>query len=510
MFFKKKAFTITIGNKGAILALHNNKKIENKFFIESLSRNYRDKILDILQKNKKCPIYILLDNSEQIYTNKTYPATNIIDLYKIIKRYEIKEFKKPTKEDEKQIAHNHIVKKNKTNKNWECMYISSIYFEAMDDWIKFLLRRAPNYIKGIYMLPIEIANIVKNINSLAKNNKKKNVNLIITQNKVSGIRQTILMNNKIIFTRIAHYDFGSKNFITEFEQDIFRTTEYLKRILPNLGIKDINIINILPSSILEKIRNIKNSEISFNHYTPREFANLNKRSNLLPKNSQYSDILIANIFVNSRKILRFNNKKIQKLFYFDISAKIINIMSVFLIMTSLIYLLYIQIEQIKNNTEFNKLSEHQSEKQSELSRIKKSALEDASKHKNPSKKHLEMDEIIEFGKFDEILSENKSEPIKLTNQLEFINKEELTIKNLDFKNSFSFEENRDNIQFKINANINNKNGEVEDLFKIYDQMILNFKNNFKNKKIIDSGLPKNIDYSKKYYEIPITITIKNK
>ncbi len=185
---------------------------------------------------------------------------------------------------------------------------------------------------------------------------------------------------KIIFTRIAQYDFNSDNFVVDFEQDIFRTSEYLKRILPNLSIKDIEIINILPSSILEKVQNIKNSEIKFNNYTPADFAILNKCNNLIPKNSQYCDLLIANIFAYSRKILKFDNKKIKKLFYFDIICKAINSVSIAVFVIIFIYLFRIQIEQVANNLYFKKISKRWQENRARIS------FNQMKKHKKNTKK----------------------------------------------------------------------------------------------------------------------------
>ncbi len=65
----------------------------------------------------------------------------------------------------------------------------------MQKWVNFLLKKAPNYLNGIYMLPVEIYSLIKNI-KVSKDSDKSPVKLIITQNKVSGIRQTILMNDK--------------------------------------------------------------------------------------------------------------------------------------------------------------------------------------------------------------------------------------------------------------------------------------------------------------------------
>ncbi|HLD77305.1 MAG TPA: hypothetical protein VI861_04150, partial [Rickettsiales bacterium] len=82
----KNSFVITIGDQGAILALHKSGAIKNKIFIPKLNDELKKELLLLFNKNKLDPIYILLDTIDQIYKKKTYPFIKIHDLKQLVKR----------------------------------------------------------------------------------------------------------------------------------------------------------------------------------------------------------------------------------------------------------------------------------------------------------------------------------------------------------------------------------------------------------------------------------------
>ena len=134
MLFKKKAFTLTIGNANALLTLYNNKNIETKILVPVLAAEDKVELLKIFEKHKYAPITIILDNSEQTYTNKSYPHIGSSDLKQVVARQIKQEFSLYGSDD---IFFNHIIRHNKRKHLWECIYISSTYFEELEKWINF-------------------------------------------------------------------------------------------------------------------------------------------------------------------------------------------------------------------------------------------------------------------------------------------------------------------------------------------------------------------------------------
>ncbi len=525
--FTKKAFTITIGNESSLLSLNHGTHVKNKVLVPSLSREGKIQLLKIFKQNKGVPVYILLDNAEQTYTNKSYPSINRLDLKQIINRHLQQEFQSISNSEE--LVYNYMTYKNKKMKKWECMYVSSVYFDAMDQWIDFLLQEVSNPLLGIYMLPIETVSLIKKLhlaqnqieNKKAKKNEDENENknenkdndnsnkitLLIIQNKVSGIRQVVFLNEKIIFTRLTKYEYEDKNFIVDFEQDIFRTNEYLKRILPNLKMEDVEIINILPRFVIEKISHIKNHEINFTNYTPREAAEKIGYNKLIPKNSQFADILVSSVFVNSNKILKSITKKIKSLWILDTLSKISVGISFSLLLVVIFYSIFIQIEQSGNSKQINRLIKTKLMEEQNLVKIKEQVIgEEAPKDNGVL---LGIDEIIAFGRLDESIEKNKAKPLDFFKILEFITSKSVTVHNFRFVNEFTIQSTKDNFSFTIIGKIKNDTGDVESLFKIYDDLILTTTNKFKEYRITSSDLPQDLDFSKKYYEVSFTLIIRS-
>lgn len=510
--FTKKAFTLTIGNESALLALHQGREVKNKVLIPSITEETKSQLLDIFKRDKSVPIYVLLDNSEQTYTNKTYPLVSAADLKQLINRYIKQEFEN---NPEVEVVHNHITNANKKIGKWECMYISSIYFEEMTKWINFILHEISNPLVGIYMLPVEAINLVKKIH-LADSGEVKGkgkkvdknttdsdkVTLLIIQNKVSGVREIVYNNDKIIFTRLTNYDFESENFIVDFEQDIFRTNEYLKRLLPSLKIEDIEIINILPRDILEKIGQIKNSEINFINYTPREVSVKIDYGKSMPKGSQFGDVLIANVFVNSKKVLKTITPKIKTLSIFNNLSKVLLAINSILLVLCFCYLGFIKVEQTANDDEIRNLTQDRISTEKRLTKLKQEVVGDQ------TDAQVGIDEIIEFGIFEEMVEANEGKALEFFDKFNFLPDKHAMIKNFKFDSQYYLGNENNMFEFTVNGDINNESGNVENLFKIYDNLILETTDNFKGYNIVSSELPKDIDFSKQYHSVPFKITIK--
>jgi hypothetical protein len=82
----EKNIVVTIGNYGAVIALHSGGKIDSKAFIAEFDDNARTQIAEICLSHKTTPIYVLLDTIDQSYKKKIYPSVRKSDLTRIVKR----------------------------------------------------------------------------------------------------------------------------------------------------------------------------------------------------------------------------------------------------------------------------------------------------------------------------------------------------------------------------------------------------------------------------------------
>ncbi len=65
-------------------------------------------------------------------------------------------------------------------------------------------------------------------------------------------------------------------------------------------------------------------------------------------------------------------------------------------------------------------------------------------------------------------------------------------------------------EVKFSGRIINKSGDIEDLFREFDSLVIEVKKNMPSSTIKYNELPRNIDFNKKYYDFPVEFTISNK
>lgn len=509
--FSEKSFVITIGNYGAILVLHDGNNIKHKSFIEEINDTTKQELEEIFTKNSSSPIYIILDTVDQSYKKKVYPLVRRLDLTKLVRR-------DLASDADKESLKNYIILNQKTpslstpsNNKWECLFVSSSSSEAINKWIEFLMEM-PNRLVGIYMSPIESFNLFKLIKSAVRSeikiqNKKNDLYCLIIQSKVSGIRQVVFSNQGIVFTRVVNYDFTQKDFLEKYEQDIYSTFEYLKRLFPDITIAEIDIINIFPDEILSKIKTLNNIEINFINYSPQDISAKVGYPNLLDEDGNFCDLLISKIFSKEKKkILKFMTPKIAVLEGFFAKLKISYYLNLALLIAIIVTAIFSLGSQhfIKNSIELaatEKLAAAQ-----ELEKIKLSTL----KTGESASDQTDIAVIMDFGRMEELLGSLGSNFFDFYLKLDFLKNFKVILKGFSYSLPDYNNKNpvpNPNYKVEFNGDISNKSGDIEDLFKDFDLLVADVKKNFNQNQLKYSELPRNIDFNQKYYTFPVQFTI---
>lgn len=505
--FSETNIVVTIGNYGAVVAFHGRTNIENKVFLDELNDETKLQLKTIFEKDKSAFIYVLLDTVDQSYKKKVYPLIRKTDLVRIVKR-------DMTSDGDKESLKNYIIlnsgktgEKQKEHSKRECLFVSSSNSEVINKWLEFLLDM-PNRLFGIYMLPVETYSLFKLLKNdiLAQSkihNKKNNLYCLVMQNKVSGIRQVVLSDQGIIFTRVVNYNFDQADFLEKYEQDIYSTFEYLKRLFPDLLMADLDIINIFPKEILELIKHVENVELNFIGYTPYEVASKTGNEKVVPENSNFCDLLISRIFSKEKKILKFTIPKIAILERFFLTLKIsyfANLALSVLICATIVAAIFSEnsIRQSIDDVEIQKFSALET-----LLKIKRTDLVEGA----------DVSQITDFGKMEEALGSIGANFNDYYINLKFL-------KNFDVKlNSFVYlatgfnakaPSNNVNYQINFGGTILNKSGDIEDLFKEFDALASEVKKNLSNNQVKYSELPRDINFNQKYYSFPIDFTLTEK
>lgn len=506
---EKKAFTISIGEYGVIVALHQGKNILNKILLASLTDENKPQLENLFTKNSSTPIYILLDTVEQNYKRKSYPPVTGGDFSKIVQR----DLKKEFAHSEKTLQ-NYLGTKDKVSKKWECTFISVTCSAEVEKWIDFLITM-PNKPGGIYMLPIEgkiFANAVFNLAKTSTHVRSNNSILsLIVQNKISGIRQIVFSNQSIVFTRVVNYNFDDPQFAYQFEQDIFRANEYLKMIFPQLKAQDVVGINILSDDLIKKISTSQSHDLHFINYSPNEIAEKFGLINATSKNnSNFSDVIIANFFVNNqKKVLKFSKPKVvflEKLYLTINSAFALNIIVTILIVVSLLKAL---VTNHFNDKQILSITKEKTILEQQIQTINNAALDGEDSQKNSTLAN----EIIDFGKIDELLTKNTVNIAEVFSKLS-------VLKNYkSIASSFSFyipgydpksETPYNHFSIAISGEVFEPGGDVENLLRNFDTLNLGIAKQFSDYNVKFSEVPAGIDFSKKYYSFPFSTTIESK
>jgi len=511
--FAQKAIIITIGEHGTVVSAYSGSKTLSKLFIDILDEKSQNHIKEAFSKIKSAPIYIMLDTADQIYRKKNYPLVKKGDLKQIIKR-------DLSSDADRESIKNYIILEDKNHtklkerKNWETLFINAPLSENANSWIKFLLE-LPNELAGIYMLPIETIALFKKLKpSIIKrskiNSKRNQIYCLIVRNRASQVRQIVFSQQGMIFTRVVDYNFENGGDLEKYEHDIYSTFEYLKRLHSDLKISEFEVINILAKNDLDKITKISNVELNFVNYTPNEVAQEIGYGDLLPNDSAYLDLVISKCFYeNKKKVLRFSLPKIEFFHKFFLGLKSTYYANLTLLATISIFSILTVFEQEKSsasiaNSEMKKISF--TEDLAKLNRINIDDLEN-------SEEQISAERIVDFGKNEETFYSAQQGFIGIYDRLKFIRENNVRIAkisyqifNKDAKNTQTLK----NFTLKFNGEIKNSSGDIENLFQDFDSLTSQVASNFKNKTIKHSELPRNIDFSKKYYSLPVDFTISNK
>lgn len=503
----KENFVITIGDFGAIVALHSGNTIKSSTFIETLTDESRVTLKNLFDKNKSSPITILLDNLDQTYKKKTYPLVSLTSLKSIAKR-------EMDSDGDRNSFKNYIPfipTKASGIKKTECLFISISRSEAIDEWVKILLE-LPNRLVGIYALPVEsfrLFNILKKKNTQPVKSKSKTHNLhcLIVQNKIGGTRQIVYSDNGIVFTRIVSYDITEFDWLEKYEQDIYSTFEYLKRSFPAINITELNITNILGEQTLVHIRKLDNIELKIINYTPAQVAQEIGYNNLLSPDEIYSDLLISKVFFKERKVLKFTNPQIialEKLFLILLSSYALNgiiALTIFITIIS-IALFFGKTRSLIKVAEGKKITASQT-----MDQVRATASKEDLEGSNKSH---DVEKIIDFGKIDENLASVGKGFIETYSELGFIKSYNTELSSFEYTLSDFTYKNPEIITkyaIKISGNFLNKTGDIDDLFKGFDRFSNVTKKSFPTSEVTYNEIPRSIDFTKKYYTYPIDFTI---
>jgi hypothetical protein len=360
---KKGKFILFIGDEGAILVYMNGKKVLRRLFAASPEPTNTRSIFEALSNDPNAPISILLDTIDQSFVSQTLPPVTQLSVNKLIKRRMDRDL---AADDIKGAI---VLGREKTGrKDWNFLMVSAANTPTLSKWIEVIVERS-NPFEGIFLLPVEAESYTQKIIQTTGSKSPSQWKLLVTHNKVSGFRQVVFRDGRIIFTRMAQSIGESLPDVIagNIEQEVINTTEYLKRMgyTEQAGLDTYVIVS-------EDIKaNIDPKKLKSTHvelFTPYEVASALGLEQAAMPEDHFGDVVFASYFGSLRKHkLKLNTPYTEKVGQLTLAITAIKVLGV---LASIAIVLYI------GSTAYNSFVTHQ-------------AIEDLEEKKKKSQSKLE-------------------------------------------------------------------------------------------------------------------------
>lgn len=502
LLFQKRQYVLTIGDDGAIIIYMRDEKLENRLFVSLSSPQDIKKMQEILEKDPKAPISIIVDIMDQSYVQHSLPAVSSLNIGKLVDKKLEKDF--PADNLKGVIL---LGRSNTGRKDWNYLFVACPTTSPLSDWIELIID-LPNRITGIYLLPIELGPFIEKLqkNSTPKDKKqpkeKSRWQLVITHNKVGGFRQAAYRDSKIVFTRLvnAPAETSADIIAGNIEQELLNTIEYLRR----LGFQESEGFDVTIIASPEITQSLSTSTIKGNHVsllTPHDAALLLGLPTAASPEDRFADVIIAATFSRMKHILRLHIAETRTLYLFSNLHNAL-VGAFCLLPLLLIGCLFTIISTFMLNSELAQLESDKATIQAKW--------QNAQQNTYSIQESLRISDMVTLYK---LLSGNKQSPLTIIADFNSVRGREALVKNLlwEFKEVTPQSGQPGQTQSKakviFDLEFANVSSGFEGLFANFDLFIKRVQTKFSNYQVDYSRLPEKITFDDKNKTIPVSVTI---
>ncbi len=296
-FDKRTAFVLLIGDDGAILIFLQKGVVEGRWYAPEAKEEHFELFKRAIVDHPNVPFLVFLDTLDQTYIQQNLPPVNKMGLSAIMKRRLRREFANS------EIKGARVLGREKGKKEWLFQMISADATDTVSQWLTWIVT-TPNRCIGIRLLPLEMEAVIRALYQKTSANPNTPTHAwlyLLSHQKVSGFRQVILRDGKMIFTRVGQTLQGVSDVIAGLvEQEINSTVEYLKR----LGLReaeDLHLHIIASQEVLQTIDPKRAGVKSFVTSTPHQTAEWLQLVNATQPNDRYGDMVTASAAARLRR-----------------------------------------------------------------------------------------------------------------------------------------------------------------------------------------------------------------
>jgi hypothetical protein len=306
---KGGAFVLIVGDEGAILVYLQGAKVSRRLLAPSPQQGHTEAMIELMSSNPSVPLYVLADVMDQQYIPHTFPPVSSLSVGGIVKRRMDRDFQPDDLKAALRLG------RDKTGrKEWRYLLVALAKTPLFTEWLDRLLE-LPNELKGIYLAPVESMQYMAAIHKKIVGTPPKPWQLFISHNKVSGFRQVVTYNGRLVFTRVSQAidDAIPAVIAGNVEQEIINTIEYLKR-LEYRDSGDLEAFVIASQDVLDSMDLKRFNFARADSLTPMGVADLLGLEQAALSADRFGDVVMAAAFgLTKKRLLRFSNGYIERL-----------------------------------------------------------------------------------------------------------------------------------------------------------------------------------------------------
>ncbi|KJV63375.1 MULTISPECIES: hypothetical protein [Ehrlichia] len=332
----KNKVVISVGDNGAVILNIVNDAIRDKYFIKNEEDMDFSKVVSCIVECKKSRVYLVLNHSDQIYTEHVIPAYS-----RIIARSLVKMNLSKVIGDCEVGAAFLLTKPDALNKSWHYMVATSRLNNLSKKLLEIITDNLCNFY-GILLLPIELSYLCDKLLKLQGKDNEGWV-ILIAYTKTNDFRQVVLYQGKIVHVStivMAEDEMLPSIIAGKVYQEISDTILYLAKF----GYSKESVINlyIIASSDIKTsllLFDFKNIDKSI--FTPYELSKvlvLKQSSSIM---SEFCDTVVL-CSITEEKPLKIFHTKSTRLFYriFFFNKYFIPSLLCFVVLMSLLNITY--------------------------------------------------------------------------------------------------------------------------------------------------------------------------
>jgi len=296
----KKSFVLIVGDDGTILATHGVRGAAG-LFTPKFDDSATMRIVEMLRRNSRAPVALLLDVLEQNYRREAVPKVNYFDRAKVLRRrlelaFPISPLRgtAPLPDD----------KDNPRQSNF--IFVGAADSEEINKWIA-LLGQLRNPIGGIAPLPLESAELPTLLAPGRPQTDRKDAPFItlVTWHRTGGFRQIVVRGGELVFTRMTPSldpRADGPDLALNLEREFRATLGYLGRLGFGEG-HVLQVVTVFPERAREAVGRMKIAGYAPVFMTPAEAARKLGLPGAVGPDEQYGDLLHGAWFARKRRPL---------------------------------------------------------------------------------------------------------------------------------------------------------------------------------------------------------------